>query len=46
MKEHGVIEDDFKAVEARIRASAAEAADFEQRTSEPDPSELWTDITL
>ena len=46
VKEHGVTEDDLKAVDAKIRAVVAEAADFAQADPEPDPSELWTDITL
>ena len=46
VKEHAVTEDDLKAVDARIRAVVAEAADFAQADPEPDPSELWTDITL
>ncbi len=46
MKEHGLTEDDLKAVDAKIRATVAEAADFAQADPEPDPSELWTDITL
>ena len=46
VKDHGTTEDDLKAVDAKIRAVVAEAADFAQSDSEPDPSELWTDITL
>ena len=46
VKEHGVTEDDLKGVDAKIRAVVAEAADFAQADPEPDPSELWTDITL
>ena len=46
VKEHGVTEDDLKATDAKIRAVVAEAADFAQADPEPDPSELWTDITL
>ena len=46
LKEHGVTEDDLKGVDARIRATVAEAADFAQADAEPDPAELWTDITL
>ncbi len=45
VKEHGVTEDDLKGVDAKIRAVVAEAADFAQSDPEPDPSELWTDIT-
>ncbi|WP_237477519.1 pyruvate dehydrogenase (acetyl-transferring) E1 component subunit alpha [Lichenibacterium dinghuense] len=46
VKDHGTTEDDLKAVDAKIRAVVAEAADFAQSDPEPDPSELWTDITL
>ena len=46
IKEHGTSEDDLKEVDGRIRAIVAEAADFAQHDPEPDPSELWTDITL
>ncbi len=46
IKDHGTTEDDLKAVDAKIRTAVAEAADFAQANPEPDPSELWTDITL
>ncbi len=46
IKEHGTSEDVLKEVDGRIRAIVAEAADFAQHDPEPDPSELWTDITL
>jgi len=46
IKDHGTTEDDLKAVDAKIRTAVAEAADFAQADPEPDPSELWTDITL
>ena len=46
IKEHGLTEEDLKAVDAKIRAIVTEAADFAQSDPEPDPSELWTDITL
>jgi pyruvate dehydrogenase E1 component alpha subunit len=38
-------EDELKDVEKRIRDIVTEAADFAQAGPEPDPSELWTDIT-
>ena len=46
LKEHGMTEEDLKGVDAKIRAIVSEAADFAQSDPEPDPSELWTDITL
>ena len=46
MKEHGTSEDELKAMDGKIRGIVAEAADFAQSNPEPDPSELWTDITL
>ncbi len=33
-------------MDGKIRGIVAEAADFAQSNPEPDPSELWTDITL
>ncbi len=42
--EHGLEEDDLKAVDKDIRAIVNEAADFAQIDPEPDPSELWTDV--
>ena len=39
-------EDWFKEIEARVRAVVNEAADFATNDPEPDPSELWTDITI
>jgi pyruvate dehydrogenase E1 component alpha subunit len=38
-------EEELKEVEKRIRDVVTEAADFAQAGPEPDPSELWTDIT-
>ncbi len=46
LKTHGATEDDLKSIDGRIRAIVAEAADFAQHDPEPDPAELWTDITL
>ncbi|VXD02180.1 pyruvate dehydrogenase (acetyl-transferring) E1 component subunit alpha [Sphingomonas sp. 8AM] len=43
---HGVKEEDFKAVEQRIRKQVAESADFAESTPEPDPAELYTDILV
>ncbi|ODT80332.1 MAG: pyruvate dehydrogenase (acetyl-transferring) E1 component subunit alpha [Pelagibacterium sp. SCN 64-44] len=45
--ENGVVtEDDLKKIETDIRAIVTEAADFATNDPEPDPSELWTDITI
>ncbi len=45
--ENGVItEDDLKKIETDIRAIVTEAADFATNDPEPNPSELWTDITI
>ncbi|CAI9401600.1 Acetoin:2,6-dichlorophenolindophenol oxidoreductase subunit alpha [Pleomorphomonas sp. T1.2MG-36] len=37
-------EDDLKEIDKKVRAVVTEAADFASADSEPDPSELWTDI--
>ena len=39
-------EDELKAIDAKVRAIVAEAAEFASNDPEPDVSELWTDITL
>ena len=45
--EAGVVtEDDLKKIETDIRAIVTEAADFATNDPEPNPSELWTDITI
>jgi pyruvate dehydrogenase E1 component alpha subunit len=45
--EAGVVtEEDLKKIETDIRAVVTEAADFATNDPEPDPSELWTDITI
>ncbi|MFD2649703.1 pyruvate dehydrogenase (acetyl-transferring) E1 component subunit alpha [Devosia albogilva] len=36
----------FKEIEARVRGVVNEAAEFATNDPEPDPSELWTDITI
>lgn len=38
-------EDELKAIDKEVRDIVADAAEFAQTASEPDPSELWTDIT-
>lgn len=45
--ENGVVtEEGLKKIETDIRAVVTEAADFATHDPEPDPSELWTDITI
>jgi len=39
-------EDELKAIDKEIRAIVNEAAEFAQQAREPDPSELWTDVTI
>ena len=39
-------EDELKAIDKEIRAVVNEAAEFAQQAPEPDPAELWTDVTL
>jgi pyruvate dehydrogenase E1 component alpha subunit len=38
-------EDDLKAIDKEVRDIVADAAEFAQTDPEPDPAELWTDIT-
>ena len=44
VKDHGVDEDEIKAIDKRVREEVSAAAEFAQTEPEPDPSELWTDI--
>jgi pyruvate dehydrogenase E1 component alpha subunit len=44
LTEHGVKEDELKALDAEIREIVNDAADFATNDPEPDPSELWTDV--
>jgi len=39
-------EDELKAIDKEIRGIVNEAAEFAQQAPEPDPAELWTDVTL
>ncbi|MFP3921039.1 MAG: pyruvate dehydrogenase (acetyl-transferring) E1 component subunit alpha [Dichotomicrobium sp.] len=39
-------EDELKEIDKEIRGIVNEAAEFAQQAPEPDPSELWTDVTL
>jgi pyruvate dehydrogenase E1 component alpha subunit len=43
---HGAKEDEFKAIEQRIRKQVNESADFAESTPEPDPAELYTDVLV
>jgi pyruvate dehydrogenase E1 component alpha subunit len=38
-------EDELKKIENDVRDRIVAAAEFAQKSPEPDPSELWTDIT-
>jgi len=40
----GVPEDKLKAIEDEIRQIIQDAAEFAQKSPEPDPAELWTDV--
>ena len=44
LRDHGVTEDDLKAIDGEIRAIVAQAVDFASHDPEPDPAELWTDV--
>jgi pyruvate dehydrogenase E1 component alpha subunit len=46
LRDKRATEDELKAIDAKVRAIVAEAAEFATNDPEPDPSELWTDITL
>ena len=43
--EAGRSEDELKAIDREIRSRVNEAAEFAQNDPEPDPSELYTDVT-
>jgi pyruvate dehydrogenase E1 component alpha subunit len=38
-------EDELKEIDREVRARVNEAAEFAQSDPEPDPSELYTDVT-
>ena len=42
----GVGEDEFKRIEADVKARVQDAADFAQSSPEPDAKELWTDVLV
>ncbi len=44
--ERGEAEASLKALEEEVKAAIAEAAEFAQKSPEPDAAELWTDILL
>ena len=46
MGDHGMGEDDLKAIDKEVREIVADAADFAQSDPEPDASELYTDILI
>jgi pyruvate dehydrogenase E1 component alpha subunit len=46
LRDKRATEDELKAIDAKVRAIVAEAAEFATNDPEPDPSELWTDIVL
>ena len=46
LREKLATEDELKAIDAKVRAVVAEAAEFATNDPEPDPSELWTDILI
>jgi pyruvate dehydrogenase E1 component alpha subunit len=41
-----VPEDELKAIDAKVRETVNEAAEFAQHDPEPDPAELWTNVLL
>ncbi len=45
-EEHAMSEVDLKAMDKDIRATVNESAEFAQNHPEPDPKELWTDVTI
>jgi pyruvate dehydrogenase E1 component alpha subunit len=42
----GVSEDQLKDIDKRIRAIVSEAADFAEKSPEPEPTELYTDVLV
>jgi pyruvate dehydrogenase E1 component alpha subunit len=46
LEQTGVVEKEFKAIDDEVKAIIQDAADFAQSSSEPDPSELWTDVLV
>ncbi len=44
--EGGATEAQLKEIEDKVRARVQAAADFAQKSPEPDPAELWTDVLV
>jgi len=44
LAEMGADEAELKRIDDELKKQIQEAADFAQRSAEPDPSELWTDV--
>ena len=44
LKNKWVSEDDLKKIDAKVRDTVNEAAEFATHDPEPDPSELYTDV--
>ena len=40
-----VTESDLKEIDKEVRAIVSDAAAFAKESPEPDPAELWTDVT-
>jgi pyruvate dehydrogenase E1 component alpha subunit len=45
LKSKGASEDELKKIDAGVRDSVNEASEFATNDPEPDPAELWTDVT-
>jgi pyruvate dehydrogenase E1 component alpha subunit len=45
LKNKRASEDELKKIDARVRDTVNEASEFATNDPEPDPSELWTDVT-
>jgi pyruvate dehydrogenase E1 component alpha subunit len=45
IEEKRATEDEIKKIEAEVKSVVNDAAEFASHEPEPDPSELWTDIT-
>ncbi|HET9148240.1 MAG TPA: pyruvate dehydrogenase (acetyl-transferring) E1 component subunit alpha [Acetobacteraceae bacterium] len=46
LEAHGIAEDEFKRIDDEIKRQVQEAADFAQKSPEPDERELWTDALV
>ena len=45
VEEKRASEDEIKKIETEVKNIVNEAAEFASHEPEPDPSELWTDVT-